>query len=324
VLRDRAALDNEKTKSKIYLGACLVLPYFTFEQNVPQEEKARLFVKADDFPLATSAALHYYLTKHLAYDEMYLLGDSGGEVVGKFGAGAAGQKNRAHYVELGAALAALDFYGLGEPGPNREKQYFITARNGDVTWEGLPSSRDNHRVGEIQAAIRYRLTAAAIFFYSVATYGSETIAALAGAGSMPPPPWFVDHFKRKAGEERLDPRSAGQQEPIRRFAAFGERFLLWLRDINADPGVSLLKMGALLDENGAALHWRSAPVGQIVGNGASRLGFDKFVSDCLNDEQLPGMNAGTVAADRYLNLFSLAADRFTQRHLNVPRSQAEG
>ena len=325
VLRDKASLDSEKEKSKIYLGSCLVLPYFTFDQNIPQEEKARLFVKAEDFPLATSAALYYYLTKRLSYDEMYLLGDSGGEVVGKFGAGAAGQKNRAHYVELGAALGALDFYSRGEPTPTRAKQYFITARNGEsVNWEALPTARHTHLVGEVQTAVRYRLTAATMFFYAVATYGRETLAVMAGAGAVPPT-WF-DHFvvKRGAEDQRLDPRNAGQQEMIRRLDAFGERFLLWLRDINADRAVSLLKMDALLDESGVLVHWKSAPVGQIAGDGSSKLTFDKFVSEYLNDEALLKANAGSFAADRYLNLFSLAADRFTHKHLNVQRPQGKG
>lgn len=323
VLHDKASLDVERDKSKIYLGTCLVLPYFTFDQNVPQEEKARLFVKAEDFPLATSAALYYYLTKQLAYDEMYLLGDSGGEVVGKFGAGAAGQKNRAHYVELGAALGALDFYARGEPAPARDKQYFITARNGEnVSWDALPAARHTHLVGEVQATVRYRLTSTAMFFYSAATYGRETL--MAGAGAVRPT-WF-EHFvvKKGAEDQRLDPRNAGQQEMIQRLDAFGERFLSWLRDINADRSVSLLKMGALLDESGRLLHWKAAPVGQITGDGSSRLTFDKFVNDCLNDEALLKVNAGSFAADRYFNLFSLAADRFTHRHLNVQRPQGQG
>jgi hypothetical protein len=324
VLRDKASLDGEGERSKIYLGACLVLPYFTFDQTIPQEEKSRLFIKAEDFPLATSTALYYYLTKQLSYDEFYLLGDSGGEVVGKFGAGAAGQKNRAHYVELGAALGALDFYARGEPTPTREKQYFISARDGDnVGWDALPCGRQANLVGEAQAMVRFRLTAATMFFYSIATYGREALAAMSGAGAIPPT-WF-DHFMGKRGteEQRLDPLNAGQQEMIRRLDTFGERFLHWLRDINADRNVSLLKVNALLDESGALVPWKSAPVGQLAGDNSSNLNFDKFVSECLNDEALIKLNAGTVAADRYLNLFSMAADRFTNRHLNVHRPQAK-
>jgi hypothetical protein len=194
-----------------------------------------------------------------------------------------------------------------------------------VSWEALPASRYTHSVGEVQAAVRYRLTAATVLFYSLATYGRETLAVMAGPGAVRPT-WF-DHFAVKGGREEqpLDPRAAAQQEMIHRLETFGERFLLWLRDVNTDRNVSLLKMGALLDlESGRLAHWRSAPVGQIAGDGASRITLDRFVSDCLNDEALLKVNVGTFAADRYLNLFSLAADRFTHKHLNVPRPQARG
>lgn len=324
ILRDRAALDSEKTRSKIYLGACLVLPYFTFEQDVPPEEKARLFVRPDDFPLATSAALHYYMTKELAYDEMYLLGDSGGEIVGKFGAGASGQKNRAHYVELGAALATLDFFARGEPMPGREKQYFIVARDGErIGWDGLPTSRDKHQLRRLQNELRFRLTSAALFFYGLATYGKETLASLSAPGAPPPPTW-MEHFKLKAGEERLDPRASAQQERIGRLEVFAERYLLWLRDLHLDSSVALMRMGSIFDPNGQLVPWSAALVGQIAGDGASQLNFKRFVGDGLNHEGFLAANTGAIAADRYLNLFALAADRFAQLHLNLQQPQVQG
>jgi hypothetical protein len=322
VLRDRAALDAERQKSKIYLGACLVLPYFTFEQNVPVEERARLFVTAEDFPLATSSALHYYLAKQLAYDEMYFIGDSGGEVVGQFGAGAARQKNRAHYVELGAALSALDFYGHGAPTPARERQYFISARAGDaVGWEALPVARHADLVGDVQAAVRYRLIAAATFFYALAAYGRETLDAMT-VGGKGTPTWF-EHFqvKKGVGEERLDPRAARQREAIGHLEAFGERFLAWLRELHVDRSVALLNVAALLDEGGALLRWESAPIGQLAGDGASPLRFPKLIADCLNHDSLLEANTGSTGADRYFNLFALAANRFAHQHLNVPPPQ---
>ena len=325
ILRDKAALDTEKTRSKIYLGACLVLPYFSFEQEVPPEEKARLFVRPDDFPLATSAALHYYMTKELAYDEMYLLGDSGGQVVGKFGAGASGQRNRAHYVELGAALAALDFFAHGEPMPAREKQYFIAAREGErIGWDGLPTSRDKSRLRRLQNDVKFRLISTTLFFYGLATYGQETLASLSAPGAPPPPTWLKDHFKLKAGEERLDPRSAAQKEVITRLQTFADHYLIWLRDLHLDDTVALLRMGTILESTGQLVPWRVAPVGQLAGDGTSRLLFEVFVNDGLNHEGFLGTHIGAVAADRYLNLFALAADRFAQRHMNVQQPQAAG
>lgn len=324
VIRDRAALDAEKVKSKIYLGSCLVLPYFTFDQAATPDEKARLHVKPDDFPLATSSALYYYLTKQLSYDEMYLIGDSGSEVVGQFAAGAGSQKNRAHYVELAAALSALDFYGNGVATASREKQYFISARDGvTVGWEGLPSSRHTHLVTEVQGTAKHRLMATAMLFYALSSYGREALAVLSKDSRAVPPVWFKDHFNLGKGTDdgRLDPRSAAQREAIQRIEEFGERYLLWLRDIVSDNSVSLVKIGALLDEAGHVLPWANAPVGQFVPGRPQKISFDKFVNECLNAEAFVDTNAGEVASDRYFNLFSLAANRFTHRHLNVPQPQ---
>ena len=332
VIRDRAALESDtaansnggRKKSKVYLGSCLVLPYFSFTQDVPADERGRNFVRPDDFPLATSAALHYYLTKQLAYDEMYLIGDSSNEVVGSFGAGAGAQKNRAHYVELGAALSALDFFTYGKPTTSRETQYFFSARNGEtVDWGALPSSRRADAVVNVQTSVKYRLVSATMFFYAASAYGSKTLKAMDGAG-VTPPTWFTDHFAKKARlEPRMNPRSPDQEAMIGRLDSFGESFLHWLRDIGGDRSVALTNMRALLDDSGALLAWRSAPVGQLNGDGSSKLQFETFVGSCLNEPSLLKANAGAVAADRYFNLFSLAADRFTQKYLNVQNSQAE-
>lgn len=327
VLRDRAALDAEKQKSKIYLGSCLVLPYFTFDQNIPIEQRTRLHVRPDDFALATSSALYYYLTKELSYDEVYLIGDSGSEMVGEFAAGAGTQKNRAHYVELAAGLSALDFYTNGEPLVSRDKQFFISAREAhELGWDGLPSARHTHLVKEIQTAVRYRLTAAAMFFYSLAAYGKETLDALKDASAVPPT-WFSDHFRIRKGADdlRRDPRSPSQADAIRRVEEYGSKFLLWLKDLVADQHVSLLRIGAVLDEkSGEVLPWRTAPLGQFVVGNQQPVPFDRFVNECLNEESFLRGNAGEVAADRYLNLFSLAANRFTSKHLNVLHPQAKG
>ena len=74
VLGDRS--DGRK-RSKVRLGAALVLPYFTFDPGTTAGPQ--MFVTAADFPIATKAALHYYQTKPLAFDDLYLVGDSLGQ-----------------------------------------------------------------------------------------------------------------------------------------------------------------------------------------------------------------------------------------------------
>ncbi len=346
VIRERAALDAEAGTSKIYLGSCLVLPYFTFpasEQSIPVEQRARLFVTPDDFPLATSSALYYYLTKKLAYDEVYLIGDSGSEEVGHFSAGAASQKNRAHYVELGAALSALDFFAHGTPQRKREPQYFISARNGvEVTWKDLPAARVDPE--HVQAIVKYRLSSAALFFFAICKYGRKELSRLVNRREQPPA-WFHEVFERvptassgsvKTDATRLDPRSADQDEMIKRLEAFGARldadgamiggFLEWLREVTIDRHVSLLNMSAVLDaKSGKLLDPDPAQVYQLVDKNQQKVHFNTFVGKCLLDDgAVEAARSAPIAADKYFNLFAVAANRFTEKYLNVPRPDAKG
>ncbi|MHA2289432.1 MAG: hypothetical protein ACXABG_11665, partial [Promethearchaeota archaeon] len=113
-------------KSKILLGGALVLPYFTFE--IDKETEETMFVTGNDFPIATKAALQYYDEKDLGFDQLYLIGDSLGQKVGKFSPGSGSQENRSHYIEIVTALAANDFYEQKESESISEKKYFTACR----------------------------------------------------------------------------------------------------------------------------------------------------------------------------------------------------
>lgn len=84
------------------IGAVTVLPYF----NVSPEEEAK--VDSDTFISKTKSALSYYERNLTGIDALYYIGDDArGQQ--EYNDGGPGQRNKAHFVELAAALAIVDF-----------------------------------------------------------------------------------------------------------------------------------------------------------------------------------------------------------------------
>ncbi|GAB1444141.1 hypothetical protein MASR2M39_29870 [Ignavibacteriales bacterium] len=129
VIKTRPEVKLNNQESKVDLGGTLLLPYFTFEMPDPEKVKEKgMFVTAHDFPLAAKAALNYYFTKKIAYDDVYLLGEVSEKELGKFSTGRAEQKNRSHHIELLAALSSLDFYHYQRPKNQTGTNYLIASR----------------------------------------------------------------------------------------------------------------------------------------------------------------------------------------------------
>lgn len=128
------------------IGGTLVLPYFTFEKNTDEKEKNEMQAKVSEFLLNTKAALlHYANSEQLTFlDRLYLVGNEEFSEVGKFSLGSNTQKNRAHYVEMIAALSAFDFFNAEEGDFPNANPYFCVRKvreNNDkaVIWDDLPA-----------------------------------------------------------------------------------------------------------------------------------------------------------------------------------------
>ena len=101
----------------------------------------------------TQAALKYYhlWNKKLIYDAIYLFGD-GFQIKVDNALGGENQENAPHFIELYAALAAIDFFGKNF-GPNQVSQYFRIDRDSkQLQWTDLP---DNNNGSEIRSKIEH-------------------------------------------------------------------------------------------------------------------------------------------------------------------------
>lgn len=167
---DKAANNNPdrtdiKKDGKIKMGGCLMLPYFTFpkatEKDMFDADGQRIIVPdSGKFFASTYAALNYYNTSNLVgdvFDAVYLLGDKQLVSMDKYKPGRAEQKNKAHFIEMFAALAACEFFNK-----NAKDSYFdeancyMTALLGDkLTWDDFPPVADGSKItAKIKTFIR--------------------------------------------------------------------------------------------------------------------------------------------------------------------------
>jgi hypothetical protein len=316
----KTASIEEGKLSKVHLGGCLVLPYFTFSLDVPEAERARMHVTPSDFPLATRAALQYYALRKLNFDDVYLIGDSLQDGrVGDFAPGAARQENSPHYIEMAGALAALDFFAHSEPGMRPSANYFTAARSGeDITWAGLPVSRNASNIKQEQDRLRYSIVTATLFFYSLCTYGREALVN----SDISRQYWYKENFRLrvKGNDEesvRYDPRGSTQKDIVDRIAAYGELFLQWMGQIHEHPQVKLLDIRKVLDAELKPLTRAQAPrgIGSLIGGREAT--FDAFIQDLDSVGELRGNLAAATAADKYVSLYGLASSLYARTRLDV-------
>lgn len=114
-------MDNWGLVNKARTGAISVLPYF----NVSIATDGSL-VNSDTFVDKARAALSYYKTEDKKLDTLYYIADRNTTTY-RHNKGGDAQKNDAHFVELAAALAILDFVN-----PDRETQNIHRDKEGNI------------------------------------------------------------------------------------------------------------------------------------------------------------------------------------------------
>ncbi|MDR2835987.1 MAG: hypothetical protein LBV69_07325 [Bacteroidales bacterium] len=101
---ETSGLHNWGLINNASIGAITVLPYFSVESGKDKDSQ----VNADTFMDKAKAALSYYKTEDKRLETMYYIADKQVTTY-KHNKGGDGQRNNAHFVELAAALAVLDF-----------------------------------------------------------------------------------------------------------------------------------------------------------------------------------------------------------------------
>ncbi len=320
--REKATLDAAHGDSKILLGAALVLPYFSVRAEAIDESE--MFVTSDDFPIATKAALEYYDEKDLAFDQIYLIGDSLASKVGTFSPGSVSQQNRSHYIELVSALASLDFYRRPLNADLLEKQYYAAGRkDARLDWDALPVASDPDLIRTHQAELKLRLTTFTAFSYAFLSYGDEILRA--AHDSLRSLPWYRENFAFDARKPdsaiHHDPRQGASQDTLKAASTCCRRFLHWISEMD-EGSVHLVDRTKLWSDEakgtvaGHVQHPKS--IATFLKDTAGERDFASFVT-ILNDVSLGGRNLRP--AERMLNLFYEGASQFCRSNYSIAGSK---
>ena len=231
----------------VKLGGALVLPYFKFiseeegneETSEEDSKKKRDELKAESkyFLMNTQAALKYYyqLNQTDIYNAVYLLGNESQTKVENFSGGPE-QRNAPHFIELYAALAAVDFF-KGNFNDNQAAQYFLTARKekNRLQWSDLPDGTNGNtiRTGIGQLA---RFAFAYLHMYQPKL---QEIRKNRGRGSKDAT-WFRDFFKsgrfRLGQRDKIDLEDPQTQTLLQDLETYCRAFLYWLANIQTNCG----------------------------------------------------------------------------------------
>jgi len=310
-------------KSKIVLGGAIVLPYFTFDHGSDDKQKTeKVFIKPEDFSLATKAALEFYSEKELAFDSLYLIGDSLSQKVGGFAPGKDAQKNDPHYIEIATTLSAFDFFRHDFPtSESIPKRYYISARKDDaITWESFPANSDgNDNVGLQQ--FKRKLISLTVFSYSLSTYGwfvlkNENDPEAKNAT------WFRDLFKEKKTEK--DPRITNNEEDIKLIKEFSEQYLMWFSKISSLDKVELLNTDNLFESEGVLYDYHKYPdkIGNLIKEKTENLTMSKYIGTFMteNIKKLENV-AQKTAVEKFIEIFLVASEQFTAANYPVTQKK---
>lgn len=228
----------------VEIGGALALPYFTFNNDDDKELQA----KSEHFLMNTQAALKYYhlWNKHFIYNAIYLIGDQS-QFRTDYALGGRNQENAPHFIELYAALAAVDFFE-GTFDPDADPQYFrIDRASKQLEWTDLP---DN------DSKIREKIEHLSRFAYAYLSIYYPMLEDIRNNSSGYRAPWYIDFFERH--EIQLDDNTRILLQNVQNYC---EYFLLWLANIQystEDQQFGLVKHTAYTQQgNGNRLELKS-------------------------------------------------------------------
>lgn len=220
---------KDKIGNDKYIGGALVLPYFDFP-NPSGEAVNEMQAYSRAFFINTKTALDYYDKSGIignVFKSVYMVGDNKLSKVKNFSLGSEDQKNEANFIELYAALAAVDFFNKSDDElKNMDFSVPMIARTPDdndhVTWQDFPKVGSN--ISFKSKFARFILT---LYMYKHYIY-----PALETCEKDPKRQydysWYVDLVKKGGIDVHQDSEA---NTSFKKLAEYTDVFFEWLHEI---------------------------------------------------------------------------------------------
>ncbi len=317
----------EISAERLKIGVVAMVPYFSFVQPTGQGVAAkrfadgRLAAKSEWFALATQGAIGFY--QHLRenndwpFDAVYWVGDADMMKV-KYCPGGPEQANPAHFVDLLAALAALEFLQLPQErlrgkigcafaGPRQDTD-LPEKKKSLIDWLDLPLMHLK-RQAICESLLRFFLVGAVHL-----GFGVPLMEFGHGAVDRRPycVPWYLDRFRRRSL------RTEDNAAAIKKLADFFEiyHFPWWSQIVNLENSTDVRMFNRTPFRAGQAgkvsidLARLANLVWPDLSAGAKPDPLDDFFTAMV---KVPKEKGGAGGAPDYLAVLAHAGNRYIER-----------
>lgn len=319
-------------EDRLRIGVAALVPYFSFatpptstkearvktELEKKREKEKEMAVRAERFQLATYSAAQYY--QHLRtngdwpFDAMYWMGDNSQMKV-SYALGGEEQSNPAHFVDLLAALAALDFYTRRDAknqargacyysGPRSTVETDMPAVN-VLDWSDLPLAALR------KDAVRRDLLSAYVAGIAHLGFLQPLLATENLDAQSYCVPWYHDRFTRN-GESLTTQAAVEDMKKLSEYFRF--HLFPWWHEMLAPENVRLFNKRAIgIDAANEVRADLTRLANALSPDDPSRHtmdAMDRFFGDMV---LVPKSMTAGQGVGAYLTLLSGAADRFVDR-----------
>lgn len=293
---------DSRAKDKVKIGGCLLLPYFNLPQADPKA-KNEMQAKSELFLANTYAALDYYNSNHILgdiFNEIYLLGDrdANSTIPKVFSLGSSDQENDAHFIELFAALGAIDFFNKAPEEFKKPRTPMMALNDRVISWKDFPEASSEKILSKkFQSYIRFLYAYRTVIMPDLTKIAADKSKSFLGVfgGIEKKYPWYK-HFVKEQGKLDIKANSNDWErfDLVRQYA---DCFFSWLTTIAAHPRCQELVHESLYDEV-TNIKEQPLPVDEIIFN---KDGAVVAAKDKLNRVALTNRLSATKIKDDYVN-----------------------
>ena len=313
-------------KERLKIAATALAPYFRFDDSTaaPGTQASALAAQAAWFPLRTRSAVEFY--RHLQdnndfdFDAIYWIGDNAPIPV-DYAEGGSRQRNPAHFVDLLAALAALDFFRQPEAvkgnfyagsGPNTHREL---AELNVVDWTDLPLR--GYTVDEIrQSALRMVLAGAMHTGFFMPLFQNASIDSDPSCVR-----WYYQRFARK--DDHLT-KHVHSEDLALLTSFFTDHHLRWWAELTKPKNVFLFNNSAFLGDGSGPSVVQLDRLRNLQGADSPAERTSEAIDDFVEKmDDVPSSMGGQPGVAGYLSLLAHASDLYIQDVYKMTTSKSQ-